>query len=52
MLWPGWSAQTTGDGPGPLLSRMHKYVVSTTLTEALEGINHHHRQCGGRDQED
>jgi dihydrofolate reductase len=34
MLWPGWSTQTTGDGPGPLLNRMHKYVVSTTLTEA------------------
>jgi dihydrofolate reductase len=34
MLWPGWSQQTTGDGPGPLLNRMHKYVVSTTLKEA------------------
>lgn len=34
MLWPGWSTQTTGDGPGPLLNRMHKYVVSTTLKEA------------------
>jgi hypothetical protein len=34
MLWPGWSQQTTGDGPGPLLNRMHKYVVSTTLSEA------------------
>lgn len=34
MLAPGWSTQTTGDGPGPLLNRMHKYVVSTTLTEA------------------
>jgi dihydrofolate reductase len=34
MLWPGWSAQTTGDGPGPILNRMHKYVVSTTLKEA------------------
>lgn len=34
MLWPGWSQQTTGDGPGPLLNRMHKYVISTTLTEA------------------
>lgn len=34
MLWPGWSQQTTGDGPGPLLNRMHKYMVSTTLTEA------------------
>src|SRR6478672_2330110 len=34
MLWPGWSTQTTGDGPGPLLNRMHKYVVSTTLAEA------------------
>ena len=31
MLWPGWSTQTTGDGPGPILNRMHKYVVSTTL---------------------
>ena len=34
MLWPGWSKQTTGDGPGPILNRMHKYVVSTTLAEA------------------
>lgn len=34
MLWPGWSTQTTGDGPGPILNRMHKVVVSTTLTEA------------------
>ena len=34
MLWPGWSTQTTGAGPGPLLNRMHKYVVSTTLTDA------------------
>ncbi|HEY1016186.1 MAG TPA: dihydrofolate reductase family protein, partial [Herpetosiphonaceae bacterium] len=34
MLWPGWSTQTTGDGPGPILNRMHKYVVSTTLTAA------------------
>lgn len=34
MLWPGWSQQTTGDGPGPILNRMHKYVVSTTLTTA------------------
>jgi dihydrofolate reductase len=34
MLWPGWSTQTTGDGPGPILNRMHKYVVSTTLQSA------------------
>lgn len=34
MLWPGWSQQTIGDGPGPILNRMHKYVVSTTLQEA------------------
>ena len=34
MLWPGWSTQTTGDGPGPILNRMHKYVVSTTLKNA------------------
>ncbi len=34
MLWPGWSTQTTGDGPGPLLNKLHKYVVSTTLKEA------------------
>src|SRR5688500_10252132 len=33
-VWPGWSQQTTGDGPGPLLNRMHKYVISTTLTDA------------------
>ena len=32
--WPGWSQQTTGDGPGPMLHRMHKYAISTTLTEA------------------
>ncbi|HZW03731.1 MAG TPA: dihydrofolate reductase family protein [Anaerolineaceae bacterium] len=32
MLWPGWSTQTTG--PGEPLNRMHKYVVSTTLSEA------------------
>ncbi len=31
MLWPGWSTQTTGDGPGPILNQMHKYVVSNTL---------------------
>jgi dihydrofolate reductase len=34
MLWPGWSKQTTGDGPGPILNRMHKYVISTTLKTA------------------
>ena len=34
MLWPGWSTQTTGDGPGPILNRMKKYVVSTTLSAA------------------
>ena len=34
MLWPGWSQQTTGDGPGPLLNRMQKVVISTTLTDA------------------
>ena len=34
MLWPGWSKETTGDGPGPILSRMHKYVVSATLPAA------------------
>jgi dihydrofolate reductase len=34
MLWPGWSTQTTGDGPGPILNRMEKYVVSTTLETA------------------
>jgi dihydrofolate reductase len=34
MLWPFWSTQTTGDGPGPILNRMHKYVVSTTLETA------------------
>jgi hypothetical protein len=27
MLWPGWSTQTTGDGPGPILNRMHKYLA-------------------------
>jgi dihydrofolate reductase len=34
MLWPAWSTQTTGDGPGPILNRMKKYVVSTTLETA------------------
>jgi len=34
MLWPGWSTQTTGDGPGPILNRMKKYVVSATLPAA------------------
>jgi dihydrofolate reductase len=34
MLWPGWSKQTTGDDPGPILNQMHKYVVSTTLSTA------------------
>lgn len=34
MLWPFWSTQTSGDGPGPILNRMHKYVVSTTLSAA------------------
>ena len=34
MLWPGWSKITTGRGPGPVLNRMHKYVVSTTLKKA------------------
>ena len=43
MLWPGWSTQTTGDGPGPILNRMHKYVVSTTLTTAPWKV---HRRLG------
>lgn len=34
IFWPGWSTQTTGDGPGPIPNRMHKYVISTTLSEA------------------
>src|SRR5260370_12450541 len=34
MLWPFWSTQTTGDGPGPILNRMKKDVVSTTLSTA------------------
>jgi len=34
MLRPGWSKQTTGDGLGPILNRMHKYVVSTALSTA------------------
>ncbi len=34
MLWPGWSTQTTGDGPGPILNRMKNDVVSTTLSSA------------------
>src|SRR5215218_5471245 len=32
MLWPGWSKDTTE--AGQILNRMHKYVISTTLTEA------------------
>jgi hypothetical protein len=35
MLWPGWSRHPTGDGLGPILNRMKKYVVSTTLETAL-----------------
>src|SRR5437773_6577688 len=34
MLWPFWSTQTDDDGPGQLLNRMKKYVVSTTLSTA------------------
>lgn len=34
MLWPGLSEQTTGDGPGPILNAMKRYVVSTTLETA------------------
>lgn len=34
MLWPGLSKQTSGEGPGPMLNAMRRYVVSTTLTEA------------------
>ncbi len=40
MLWPGWSQQTTGEGPGPLLHRMHKYVISTTLTECHDQVGY------------
>ncbi len=34
MLWPFWSTQTNDDGPGQILNRMKKYVVSTTLKTA------------------
>jgi dihydrofolate reductase len=34
MLWPFWSTQTNDEGPGRLLNRMKKYVVSTTLQTA------------------
>ncbi len=35
MLWPFWSTQTNDDdGPGRILNRMKKYVVSTTLKTA------------------
>ena len=35
MLWPFWSTQTNdNDGPGRILNRMKKYVVSTTLKTA------------------
>ena len=34
MLWPFWSTQTNDEGPGQILNRMKKYVVSTTLKTA------------------
>jgi dihydrofolate reductase len=34
LLWPFWSTQTDDEGPGRILNRMHKYVVSTTLETA------------------
>jgi dihydrofolate reductase len=35
LLWPFWSTQTNDDeGPGRILNRMKKYVVSTTLQAA------------------
>jgi dihydrofolate reductase len=34
MLWPFWSTQTDDEGAGPILNRMKKYVVSTTLQTA------------------
>ncbi len=35
MLWPFWSTQTNDDdGPGRILNRMKKYVVSSTLKTA------------------
>ena len=34
MLWPFWSTQTNDEGPGRILNRMKKYVVSTTLSTA------------------
>ena len=34
MLWPFWSTQTDDEGPGRILNRMKKYVVSTTLKTA------------------
>ncbi|HEX6483158.1 MAG TPA: dihydrofolate reductase family protein [Ktedonobacteraceae bacterium] len=34
MLWPFWSTQMNDDGPGQILNRMKKYVVSTTLKTA------------------
>ena len=34
MLWPFWSTQTDDNGPGQILNRMKKYVVSTTLETA------------------
>lgn len=34
MLWPAWSTQTDNEGAGPILNRMKKYVVSTTLQTA------------------
>jgi RibD C-terminal domain len=34
MPWPFWSTQTDDEGPGRILNRMKKYVVSTTLKTA------------------
>ena len=47
MLWPGWSTQTTGDGPGPILNRMKKYVVSTPCRYAGDPLFPCPVKCAG-----
>jgi hypothetical protein len=52
MLWPGWSTQTTGDGPGPMLNRMKKICgLCHARSGSLERIHHHQRKCGGRNHQ-
>src|SRR5688500_7367752 len=51
MLWPGWSQQTTGDGPGPLLNRNAQICrLDHAQGSALERIDHHRQECGRGDR--